>query len=88
MSKVIKIFIFFVVVFLIFNKQIISHVLLYSFSKWIDREIAVDKFQISYKQNSIIINGAKIKNSSEIKALVDADNLDKAINYFLKSLMK
>ena len=26
----------------------------------------------------------KIKNSSEIKALVDADNLDKAITYFSK----
>ena len=62
MSKAIKIFIFFIVVLLVFNKQIISHTLLYGFSKWIDREIAVDKFRINYKQNLIIINGAKIKN--------------------------
>ena len=64
MSKVIKIFIFLIVVLLVFNKQVISHTLLYGFSKWIDREIIVDKLQINYNQNSITINGAKIKNPS------------------------
>lgn len=65
MSKVTKIFVFFVIVVLVFNKQIVSNVLLYSFSKWIDREIEVDKFQLSYHQNLMIINAVKIKNSNE-----------------------
>ena len=60
MSKVIKIFIFFIVVLLVFNKQIIKHTLLYAFSKWVDREITVEKFEINYNQGSMIINNAKI----------------------------
>ena len=62
MFKVGKIFIFFIVVILVFNKQIISHSSLYFFSKWIDRKITVDKFQINYKESSIIINNIKIQN--------------------------
>ena len=49
----------------VFNKQIVSNVSLYFFSKWIDRKIVVDKFQINYKEGSIIINDIKIKNSNE-----------------------
>ena len=62
MLKIIKIFIFLIVVLLIFNKQIISQVLLYSFSKWVDREIVVDKFKINYARSMLIITGAKVKN--------------------------
>ena len=51
--------------FLIFNKQIISQVLLYSFSKWTNREITVDKFKLNFHQSSIIISGVKIKNLNE-----------------------
>ena len=65
MSRIIKIFIFFIALVLVFNKQIISQVLLYSFSKWIDREIEIDKFQLRYNPNSIIAHGIKIKNSNE-----------------------
>ena len=86
MSKVIKIFIFFIVILLVLNKQIISHVLLYGFSKWIDREIAVDKFRINYKQNLIIINGAKIKNLNEFyyDNIVESEEI--ILNYNFKSL--
>ena len=65
MLKVSKIFIFFIVILLVFTKQIISYSSLYFFSKWIDRKIVVDKFQINYKEGSIIINDIKIKNSNE-----------------------
>ena len=65
MLKVTKIFIFFIIVLLVFNKQIVSNVSLYFFSKWIDRKIVVDKFKINYKKGSIIINDIKIKNSNE-----------------------
>ena len=65
MLKVSKIFIFFIVILLIFNKKIISYSSLYFFSKWIDREVTVDKFQINYKKGSIIINDIKIKNPNK-----------------------
>lgn len=86
MSKAIKIFIFFIVVLLIFNKQIISHTLLYAFSKWVDREITVDKFQINYKQSLIIISNAKIKNPNEFyyDNFVESEKI--ILNYNFKSL--
>ena len=65
MLKIIKILIFCIVVLLVFNKQIIKHTLLYAFSKWVDREITVEKFEINYNQGSMIINNAKIINPSE-----------------------
>ena len=87
MSKVINIFIFFIVVLLVLNKQIISHVLLYGFSKWVDREIVVDKFQINYKKSLIIINGAKIKNLDEFyyDNLVEIQKV--ILRYNFKSLL-
>ena len=86
MSKVINIFIFFIVVLLFLNKQIISHVLLYGFSKWVDREIVVDKFQINYKKSLIIINGAKIKNLDEFYYDNFAESEKIILNYNFKSL--
>jgi len=65
MLKVSKIFIFFIVILLIFNKKIISYSSLYFFSMWIDREVTVDEFQINYKESSIIINDIKVKNPNK-----------------------
>ena len=86
MLKVTRIFIFFIVVVLIFNKQIISNVLLYSFSKWVDREIEVDKFRISYRQNLITINDVKIKNLNKFyyDNLVELEKV--ILSYNFKSL--
>jgi hypothetical protein len=50
---------------LIFNKEIISYGSLYFFSRWIDREVTVDKFHINYREGLIIINDIKIKNPNE-----------------------
>ena len=57
--------ILFIILLLVFNKQIISHTSLYFLSKWTDREITVDKFEINYSQNSIIISDVEIKNPKE-----------------------
>lgn len=86
MSKIIKIFIFFVVILFVFNKQIISQVLLYSFSKWTDREIEVDKFQINYRKNFILIEDAKIKNLNEFyyNNFIEVDKI--FLSYDFKSL--
>ena len=35
---------------------------MYAFSKWVDREVLVDKFEINYSKNLVIINGVKIIN--------------------------
>ena len=65
MSKTIKIFILLIVVVLVFNKQIISYALIYSFSKWTRYEITLDKLQINYIQSLITINGLRIKSPNE-----------------------
>ena len=86
MLKVIKIFIFFIIVLFVFNKQIISHASLYFFSKWIDREITVNKIQINYNKNLIIISDAKIKNPNGFyyKNFIEFEKI--ILNYNLKSL--
>ena len=65
MLKSIKIFILLIVVVLVFNKQIISYALIYSFSKWTQYEITLEKLQIDYIQSLITVNGLRIKNPDE-----------------------
>ena len=65
MSKIIKIFILLIVIVLVFNNQIISYALIYSFSKWTRHEITLDKLQINYIQSLITINGLRIKSPNE-----------------------
>ena len=86
MLKASKIFIFILVVLLVFNKKIISHTLLYAFSIWVDRDVAVDKFQINYKENTIIINGAKIKNANEFYYDNFVESEKVILSYNFKSL--
>ena len=59
MLKVIKLFFLLFVLILIFNKQLISYYFSYKFSKWTERELVFDKFDIDYPnkiENKIIIN--------------------------------
>ena len=86
MIKVIKIFVFLILLILIFSKQIISYTLLYSFSKWVDREVIVDNFQINYSKNLIIIDKAEIINSGQFyyKSVFEAGKI--TLNYSLNSL--
>ena len=65
MSKTSKIFILLIVIVLVFNNQIISYALIYSFSKWTRHEITLDKLQINYIQSLITINGLRIKNPNK-----------------------
>ena len=60
--------------------------MLYSFSKWTDREITVDKLQINYNQKLIIINGLKIKNSNEFYYDNVFESEKISLNYNLQSL--
>ena len=65
MLKVIKFFFLLFVLILIFNKQLISYYFSYKFSKWTERELAFDKFDIDYP-NKIEISGIKLKNSKNL----------------------
>jgi len=86
MLKVGKIFIFFIVILLVFTKQIISYSSLYFFSKWIDREVTADEFQINYKEGLIMINDIKIKNPNKFyyNNFVELEKV--ILNYNFKSL--
>ena len=86
MFKVGKIFIFFVVVLIIFNKQIMSHTSLYFLSKWTEREVKVDKFQINYKESLIMIDNFRIKNPSNFyyKNFFESEKI--ILNYNFNSL--
>ena len=87
MSKTIKIFTFLIIVLLIFNKQIISQTLLYAFSKWVDREVLVDKFEINYSKNLVIINGVKIINPEEFYYDNFIESEKVTLRYNFKSLL-
>ncbi len=65
MLKVIKLFFLLFVLILIFNKQLISYYYSYKFSKWTERELVFDKFDIDYP-NKIEISGIKLKNSKNL----------------------
>ena len=65
MLKVIKLFFLLFVLILIFNKQLISYYFSYKFSKWTERELAFNKFDIDYP-NKIEISGIKLKNSKNL----------------------
>ena len=86
MLKVSKIFFFFIVIFLVFSKQIISYSSLYFFSKWINREVTVDEFQINYKEGSITINDIKIKNPNKFYYNNFLESEKIILNYNFKSL--
>ena len=86
MLKVSKIFILFIVILLVFTKQIISYSSLYFFSKWIDREVTVDEFQIKYKEGLIMINDIKIKNPNKFYYNNFLESEKIILNYNFKSL--
>ena len=71
---------------MIFNKQFVSYTSLHFFSKWLDRESSVDKFQINYSDSLITLNGVRIKNSKEFyyDNFVEIDKI--IIDYNFKSL--
>ena len=86
MKKIIKLFIFLAILFSIFNKQIVSYAALHFFSKWIDREVIVDKFKINYTDSLIVLDKVQIKNSKEFyyNNFVEIDKI--ILNYNFKSL--
>ena len=83
-----KVIIFFILLSLlvIFNKVIISKVILFSLSKWVGNDALVKNFDINYSKKEVIFNSIEIKNSNKFlfKNIFEADKIK--IKYDLKSL--
>ena len=86
MSKVIKIFLLLFIVLLIFNKKLITYYYTYKLSKWVERPITFNEFNINYP-NSLEVTGIKIKNSNKFynKNIFESDKI--VLNLNLKSLL-
>jgi len=86
MKKLIVIFILLIFTIIVFNKQLISKYYSYKFSKWVERKVVFDKFEIKYP-NSVSVTGIKILNSNSTyyKNVFEAQKID--INFNLKSLL-
>ena len=86
MKKLIVIFILLIFTIIVFNKQLISKYYSYKFSKWVERKVVFDKFEIKYP-NSVSVTRIKILNSNSTyyKNVFEAQKID--INFNLKSLL-
>ena len=86
MKKLIVIFILLIFTIIVFNKQLISKYYSYKFSKWVERKVVFDRFEIKYP-NLVSVTGIKILNSNSTyyKNVFEAQKID--INFNLKSLL-
>ena len=86
MSKTIKIFLFLLIILLVFNKKLITYYYTYKLSKWIERPVVFDKFNINYP-NLLEVTGIKIKNLNKFynKNIFESDKI--VLDFNLKSLL-
>ena len=86
MLRAIKIFLLLLIVLLIFKKKLITYYYTYKLSKWVERPVIFDKFNIDYP-NSIEVTENKKKNSDKFynKNIFESDKIVLVFN--LKSLL-
>ena len=84
--KKILIFSIVITIFIIFNKLIVSKIIVFSFSKWTEKKILVEKIDIKYSEEEIIIHSMQVKSSGNFlsKNIFEADRI--VIKYNFKSL--
>jgi len=70
----------------IFNKVIFSQIIIFSISKWVEREIFVSKVDINYSKREIVFNLIEIRNMDKFyyKNIFEADKIK--IQYNFKSI--
>ena len=70
----------------IFNKVIFSQIIIFSVSKWVEREIFVSKIDINYSKREIVFNLIEIRNMDKFyyKNIFEADKIK--IQYNFKSI--
>ncbi len=54
-----------IIILILFHKIIISRIALSAFEKWMDKDIKIEKFDISYSGNEIILNGINVFNNEK-----------------------
>ena len=71
---------------LIFNKTIISQILIFSASKMTERNISIESINIDYSKNQIILNAVEVGNVNKLyhKNIFEAEKI--MIQYNLRSL--
>ena len=83
-----KIIVTFVIILslVIFNKTIISQIIIFTASKMMDRNISIKNIDIDYSKKQIILNSVKVKNTNKIyyKNIFEAEKIK--IKYDFKSL--
>jgi len=85
MKKIIIIFVL-ILPLLIFNKTIISQVIIFAIPKLIDRNISIKNIDIDYSKKQIILNSVQAKSTNKIyyKNFFEAEKIE--IKYNFKSL--
>jgi hypothetical protein len=85
MKKIILSFVFISSLF-IFNKTIISQVIIFTISKLPDRNISIKNIDINYSKKQIILNSVEVENTNKIyyKNIFEVDKVE--IQYDFKSL--
>ena len=85
MKKIILSFVL-ILSLVIFNKTIISQIIIFTASKMMDRNISIKNIDIDYSKKQIILNSVKVKNTNKIyyKNILEAEKIK--IKYDFKSL--
>ena len=70
----------------VFNKAILSQIIIFSLSKWVEREVVINRIDINYSESEIVFNFIEIRNIDKFyyKNIFQADKIK--IKYNFKSL--
>ena len=69
---------FLVILIFVFNKIILSKIIIYSASKWLEKDLSIKKIDINYFSEVIELNDVKIKKTIVPKKIISVYSLDKA----------
>ena len=85
MKKIIIIFVL-ILSLLIFNKTIISQLIIFAISKLPDRNISIKNIDINYSKKQIILNSVEVESTNKIyyENIFEAEKVE--IEYDFKSL--
>ena len=81
-----KILLIFILIILLFNKSILSKIILISFKNWLDKDIIVENIDISYQKGSIKFKNVDIFENKETKNLLVFNAGEIYIQFDLSSL--
>ena len=81
-----KILLIFILIILLFNKSILSKIILISFKNWLDKDIIVENIDISYQKGSIKFKNVNIFENKETKNLLVFNAGEIYIQFDLSSL--